>query len=93
MLKKIVSIILIVCMVSVFAGCGNDMVMKNDRGQITQRYEQIGIFELSEMNSNIEYQVVWGNVVWSILLCQTIVVPVVLIGWYLYEPIGVKANQ
>lgn len=38
----------------------------------------------------VVYQVNAGNVVWSILLFETIVAPVWLTGWYLYEPVRLE---
>lgn len=93
MFKKIVSALLIICMSLMFIGCGSDMVTRNDSGYITHRYEQIGLAEMNEMDPNVEYEVVWGNVVWSIVCSETVIIPIVLVGWYLYEPIGLKSNQ
>ena len=39
---------------------------------------------------NVVYEVSLGNVVWSILGFETIVVPVWLTGWQLYQPVRLK---
>lgn len=36
---------------------------------------------------SVQYKVCVVNVVWSCILFETIVAPVLLTGWYLYEPI------
>jgi len=41
-------------------------------------------------NDSVIYQVNVGNVVWSIIGFETVVAPVVLTGWYLYEPVKKK---
>ena len=41
-----------------------------------------------KMNPDIEYRLVVGNVIWSIILCETIIAPVLLLGWHMYEPVG-----
>ena len=41
-------------------------------------------------NDSVIYQACVGNIVWDILLCETVVVPVVLTGWSLYEPVRLK---
>ena len=43
-----------------------------------------------QYNENVVYQINGGNIVWDILLCETIIVPVWLTGWQLYEPVKVK---
>jgi hypothetical protein len=53
-------------------------------------YEPYGLFDQADhKNPNIRYEVDVPNVVWSVLLCSTVVVPLVVIGWDLYEPVGV----
>lgn len=41
-------------------------------------------------NDSVQYRVSVGNVVWSVLLSETIVAPIILTGWYLYEPVKKK---
>jgi hypothetical protein len=41
-------------------------------------------------NENVVYETSLGNVVWSIFGFQTIVLPVWLTGWQLFEPVKVK---
>ena len=38
-------------------------------------------------NDSVIYQVNTGNIVWSIIGIETIIVPIVLTGNYLYEPV------
>ena len=42
----------------------------------------------SAKKDGVQYQLSAGNIIWSILLCETIVAPVLLTGFALYEPIG-----
>lgn len=47
-------------------------------------FEPVGLAE--EKHPCVAYEVSIGNVIWSVFLFQTIIVPVWLIGWDLYEP-------
>ena len=51
-------------------------------------YEPVGVADESKKSPDVQYDIVWGNVVWSVIFSETLVVPVVLIGWYLWEPVG-----
>lgn len=83
MKKLIVSLILIV--VFFISGCGNDKVINN------KTYGTYGLFNQNEMkNEKIEYQLILGNLIWSFLLCETIVAPIYFIGFSIYEPVGIK---
>ena len=53
------------------------------------KYDTYGILNADEKkNPNIEYRMVWGNLVWSLILCETIIAPFYFIGFSMYEPIG-----
>lgn len=41
-------------------------------------------------NENVVYQVCVGNVILDVIFCESIFVPVWLIGWQLYEPVALK---
>ena len=58
------------------------------------KYDAYGVFNAEEnRNPNIRYEVSIGSIVLGILLIETVVVPVVAWGWYLYEPVGIKGQQ
>lgn len=41
----------------------------------------------------VQYEVCVGNVIWGIILCETIIMPVYFSGWSLYEPVRLKKNR
>ena len=81
----------LVCM----GGCGDDKsVCIGEDGTDCHTFEQYGLFdEGDKRNPNVEYDVVIGNVIWSVFLVETIAAPVILVGWYLYEPVGPRDNS
>lgn len=79
-MKKILLIPLIFCVVFV-TGCANNRRI-NDKV-----IEPYGFMNMDDKHEDIKYRISKGNVVWSIILCETIVAPVVLCGWYLWEPV------
>ena len=44
----------------------------------------------SKKDPNVIYEVCIGNVVWSVIGIETIIIPVWLSGWELYEPVKLK---
>lgn len=83
---------LLICTVlvgSIFlCGCGDPKTING------VRYNTYGFINAdSEKSSQVEYRVIYGNVIWSIILCNTIVAPVYFLGFDLYEPIGLKQQQ
>ena len=56
-------------------------------------YKPYGWIDRDEYKSNkVIYRANTGNIVWSIILCETVVVPVVLTGTALYEPVALKSD-
>jgi hypothetical protein len=42
------------------------------------------------IDQKVEYRLSVPNLVLSVIFSETLVVPIVLVGWYLWEPVGVK---
>lgn len=91
---KQISIILVISLL--LMSCADDKVFQvkdNCNREVTLNVEPYGIFNTEDKISGIEYQTSVGNVIWSIILIETIIVPVVLIGWYLKEPVGIDNGE
>ena len=99
-MKKFTSIFLIIALcLMMFSGCANsryiDVPEINDGEETSQRVyvRPYGIFESDETVDGVEYSLSVGNVILAVLLVETIVVPIVIIGWYLFEPNGLKEKS
>lgn len=86
-MKKITLILItIVCL---FTSCSDEKVVYTNDGDV-YKLEVYGLADKDKYKlEGVTYETVTGNVVWSIIGCETIVAPVVLLGWYLNEPIKV----
>ena len=82
-MKKFFSKIIIIFLIhSLFIACGDSKVIDG------VEYETYGLINRDEIrNPNIKYKVIIGNVVWGIILCETIVAPVYFFGFSLHEPV------
>ena len=88
MLNKITSVIFVFMFLITVCACGDP---KNINGTVYQTY---GIAsEDTDKNEDIEYRMIVGNVVWSVLLCETFVFPIYFVLFSLYEPIGPKDSD
>ena len=78
-MKKIIGLTLALALV----GCGRTACIDG------KTYDTYGLLNQdSSKNSKIEYRLIVGNVIWSVILCESIVFPLYFIGFSLYEPIG-----
>ena len=51
-------------------------------------YDTYGLAnELSNKNDSIQYEVSPGSVICAIIFCETIIAPVYILGWDLYQPV------
>lgn len=74
------------------SGCGRPAKLTVD-GQ-PKIYPTYGLFnEVDNKSKNVCYEVSAGNVVWSIILIETIIAPVYFIGFSLFNPVGVKTEK
>lgn len=84
-MKKLLSIFLILTFCSFIFGCGNPKTIN----EFT--YDTYGLFnETDKKNEKIEYRIIIGNIVWSVILVETIIAPIYFLGFSLFEPIGLK---
>ncbi len=81
-MNKILSIIVV--LISLFiSGCGDTKVIDG------VEYDTYGLFDEEEKrNPKIQYEIIPGNIVWSIILIETIGAPVYFISFSIYEPVG-----
>lgn len=42
----------------------------------------------SNYSKDIQYEICWGNVIWGIILSETIIVPIYFFGFSMFNPIG-----
>ena len=78
----------IVVTMLLLAGCADEMVIC---GQSVKPYGLLD--DDDEVLDHVDYDTVVGNVIWSALTIQTIVLPVYFIGFAIREPSGLKAGH
>lgn len=81
-MKKFIAIILMVSMLVLGLGCGNSKTIDG------VKYNTYGLFNKEKKSPNIEYELIVGNLLWSVLLCETLVMPIYFFGFSIYEPVG-----
>jgi hypothetical protein len=59
----------------------------------THTFESYGWANYNEVkNDSVLYEASVGNIVWSVILSETVIVPIWLTGWDLYSPVRVKCE-
>ncbi len=87
MRKFIVKVLIVALLATSLTGCGDNKIIK---GKNIPTY---GLFSLGDKYEGVEYKVIIGNVVWGILLIETIIAPIYFFGFSLYEPVGIDTGQ
>ena len=84
-IKRLVALATILFFLVAFAGCGNTKVIGG------YEYDTYGVFDANEKkNPDIDYEVIWGNVIWGVILFETVIAPIYFFGFSLFEPVGKK---
>lgn len=83
-MRTILALILALFIIS----CSDEITVKiNGKNTIVQPY---GLFNPEAKNDSVLYKVSSPDVLLSIVLSETIIVPVLSIGFFIYQPIGKK---
>lgn len=84
-MKKIFCFCLILLIFT--SSCANEKVIDGIK------YDTYGVLNKDEkVNPNIQYELVWGNIIWGVILIETIVAPIYFFGFSMWEPTGPKSN-
>ena len=86
-IKTVTAVSLIIVLCAIASGCGNTKVVNG------VEYDTYGLMDKDEKkNEKIQYEIIWGNVIWGVILCETLIAPVYFFGFSLWEPVGVKTD-
>ena len=81
------SIVVLLAISIALAGCGEPLVTKQ------REYPTYGFFnEDTDRSNDVCYKLSVGNIVWSIILIETIFMPIYFIGFSLFNPVRLKTG-
>lgn len=81
-MKKLICTLALIATTAMSTSCHES---KEINGKI---YEPVGLLEDKE--SCIIYKPVVGNIIWACILIETVVAPLIIFGYYLFEPVNIK---
>jgi len=76
---------MVMVMMATATGCGDT---KTINGVV---YDTYGLINVEKKNLDIAYEPIWGNIIWGIILVETIIAPIYFFGFSMFEPIGKKS--
>jgi len=85
-MKRIIALSLAVLMFAV--SCGRPLVLDG------KEYETIGVIEMmmDENDPKIQYEPSWGNIIWGVVLIETVIAPIYFFGFSCMNPVAEKTN-
>jgi hypothetical protein len=87
-MKKVKLLLLVLVASMTVTSCADSRAFEIDgKNEVVQAY---GWMNPAVKNDSINYRVCVGNLVWSIVLSETILAPVIITGIGLYEPVSKK---
>jgi len=89
MMKKLFAIFAIVLSVALVSSCA-DRRNFITAGQ-TIKAQPYGIFnEETHRTNGVKYEVSFGSVAMAVIFIETIIVPIYIVGWDLFEPVALE---
>ena len=80
---------LVLVVVMFFFSCADSKTFTIDGKEV--EVQPYGWVDYQEMkNDKIIYKACIGNAVWSVVTIQSIFIPIILTGYYLFEPVKIK---
>lgn len=79
-MKRTISMLCVALILMLSVACGDGRTINGEY------HDTYGLFSQNEKDPDVCYTTIAGNVVWAIILVETIVAPVYFIGFSLYEP-------
>jgi len=84
-MKKLIALLIIISILCI--GCADNKIFDG------KEYETYGLFNESGLKDPcVNYELAWGNIVWTVLLFKTAVMPIYFIGFSMWEPVDAKYN-
>ena len=84
-MKKV--LLLLITMLSIVS-CADSKEFTIDNKEVTVK--PYGWFDTTQVNDSINYRINTGNVVLSMVFSETVIVPVLITGTELWEPVSKK---
>jgi hypothetical protein len=89
-MKRILAMALVLALVAGLTGCAKAKTIEFTEG--ARRVQPYGLyvelFDKTRKDPAVEYKLNVPNIVLSVIFSETLVVPIILCGWYLWEPAG-----
>jgi len=79
-MKKIVNLIAASALVLALSGCAEDRTICGTK------YQAYGLFNPEKKNPKVDYEVSIGSIVVGAIFIESIIVPIYVFGWDLFEP-------
>ena len=87
-MKPIKQLLSVLVLLTLLTSCADSKEFVIDGKKET--IEPYGWFDLEAKHDSINYKINTSNVVWSIVLCETVIIPILITGDQLFEPISKK---
>jgi len=86
-MKKVIASILAV---SLLAGCADNRHLTLVKGSHPTEIKTYGLIDRDSVKLEcVNYDLAWGNIIWSVILVETVIAPIYMLGFSLYEPVSV----
>jgi len=91
-MKKLITLVLISSLL--LTGCGQPAHLPTGPNGERTFYPTYGLFnEDTSKSEKVCYEISIGNVIWSIITIEIIIVPIYLIGFSLFNPVSAKSKN
>ena len=93
---KTIKFLIMSLVLILFVSCAESKTfeVKTTNGELkTIKVEPYGLANKETKIDGVKYQICTGNIILDIIFSESLIVPVYLIGWELYEPVSLESYK
>lgn len=91
-MKKLFKLTIVLFVILIFCSCAEEKIFTVEGKEITATPYGWANEDARKVD-NVVYEISAGNVACSIIFCETIIIPIWLTGWQLYEPVRIDTSN
>lgn len=77
-------------MILIGGSCGNNKTFFSEEAEMDVEVKQYGLFNFKSKSPFVEYRLNWENLIIACVFYESVVAPIYIVGFYLFEPLKLK---
>jgi hypothetical protein len=92
-MKSFIAVVVMLMFLLIACGDSKTLCFDKHNSASCQEFETYGFIDRDDIkDARIHYDLVTGDIIWSIVFSGSLAVPILLLGFDMYEPVGIQSE-